>query len=290
MSNTDADNKEDDNFERAAEQIEAPLTSLVGDYEETHGSEAAAPARGVFLLPNLFTTGALFCGFYSVIAGMQGDFYAGSVAILVAMIFDGLDGRVARLTHTTSAFGAEYDSLSDMISFGIAPALLMFNWALVDTGKLGWVAAFLYTACAALRLARFNTQRDSVDAGYFVGLPSPAAAAAVTGRVWLGQTHALPASILPLAWLHAVLLAGLGFLMIARFPYFSFKSIKLDGRVPFVRIFLMVGVLALIALDPPLFIWVFSFLFAVSGPIQHLRQNVVQRSQKEDEARATQDP
>lgn len=290
MSNTDDDNKEDDNFERAAEQIEAPLTSLVGDYEETHGSEAAGPARGVFLLPNLFTTGALFCGFYSVIAGMQGDFYAGSVAILVAMIFDGLDGRVARLTHTTSAFGAEYDSLSDMISFGIAPALLMFNWALVDTGKLGWVAAFLYTACAALRLARFNTQRDSVDAGYFVGLPSPAAAAAVTGSVWLGQTHALPASILPLAWLHAVLLAGLGFLMIARFPYFSFKSIKLDGRVPFVRIFLMVGVLALIALDPPLFIWVFSFLFAVSGPIQHLRQNVVQRSQKEDEARATQDP
>jgi CDP-diacylglycerol--serine O-phosphatidyltransferase len=289
MSTTGTDNKEDDNFERAAEQIEAPLTSLVGDYEESHDSGAAAPARGVFLLPNLFTTCALFCGFYSVIAGMQGDFYAGSVAILVAMIFDGLDGRVARLTHTTSAFGAEYDSLSDMISFGIAPALLMFNWALVDTGKLGWVAAFLYTACAALRLARFNTQRDSVDAGYFVGLPSPAAAAAVTGSVWLGQTHELPASMLPLAWLHAVLLAGLGFLMIARFPYFSFKSIKLDGRVPFVRIFLMVGVLALIALDPPLFIWVFSFLYAVSGPIQHLRQNVVQMSQKENEDRASQD-
>ena len=251
MSTTDVDKKEDDNFERAAEQLEGPLSSLVGDYEEDHDAGAAAPARGVFLLPNLFTTGALFCGFYSVIAGMQGDFYAGSVAILVAMIFDGLDGRVARLTNTTSAFGAEYDSLSDMISFGIAPALLMFNWALADMGKLGWVAAFLYTACAALRLARFNTQRDSVDAGYFVGLSSPAAAAAVTSSVWLGQTHELPASTLPLAWLHAVLLATLGFLMIARFPYFSFKSIKLDGRVPFVRIFLMVGVLALIALDPP---------------------------------------
>lgn len=281
MSSTDTNHKEDDNFERAAEQLEAPLTSLVGDYEETHGAGATASARGVFLLPNLFTTGALFCGFYSVIAGMQGDFYSGSVAILVAMIFDGLDGRVARLTHTTSAFGAEYDSLSDMISFGIAPALLMFNWALVDTGKLGWVAAFLYTACAALRLARFNTQRDSVDAGYFVGLSSPAAAAAVTGSVWLGQTHDLSASTLPLAWLHAALLAGLGFLMIARFPYFSFKSIKLDGRVPFVRIFLIVGVLALIALDPPLFIWVFSFLYAISGPIQHLRNNVAQRSGKE---------
>ena len=289
MSTTDVDKKEDDNFERAAGQLEGPLSSLVGDYEEDHTAGAAAPARGVFLLPNLFTTGALFCGFYSVIAGMQGDFYAGSVAILVAMIFDGLDGRVARLTNTTSAFGAEYDSLSDMISFGIAPALLMFNWALADMGKLGWVAAFLYTACAALRLARFNTQRDSVDAGYFVGLSSPAAAAAVTSSVWLGQTHELPASTLPLAWLHAVLLATLGFLMIARFPYFSFKSIKLDGRVPFVRIFLIVGVLALIALDPPLFIWVFSFLYAISGPIQHLRQNVAQMSEKEGAAHDPQD-
>ena len=128
-----------------------------------------------------------------------------------------------------------------------------------------------------------------MDAGYFVGLSSPAAAAAVTSSVWLGQTHELPASTLPLAWLHAVLLATLGFLMIARFPYFSFKSIKLDGRVPFVRIFLMVGVLALIALDPPLFIWVFSFLYAISGPIQHLRQNVAQMSEKEGAAHDPQD-
>ncbi|MCH1491046.1 MAG: CDP-diacylglycerol--serine O-phosphatidyltransferase [Luminiphilus sp.] len=282
MSDDDPKEHNDDDFERAAGHLEAPLTSLLGDYEEHHDGGAASPARGVFLLPNLFTTGALFCGFYSVIAGMQGDFYAGAVAILVAMIFDGLDGRVARLTHTTSAFGAEYDSLSDMISFGIAPALLMFNWALADTGKLGWVAAFLYTACAALRLARFNTQRDVVDAGYFVGLASPAAAAVVAGCVWLGQTHQLPAADTPLAWLHAVLLASLGFLMIARFPYYSFKSIRLDGRVPFVRIFLIVGVLALIALDPPLFIGVFSFLYAISGPVQHLRRNVVQGSETED--------
>ena len=289
MTENDPTEPQDDDFERAAGQIEAPLTSLVGDYEEAHGGSASSPARGVFLLPNLFTTGALFCGFYSVIAGMQGDFYAGAVAILVAMIFDGLDGRVARLTHTTSAFGAEYDSLSDMVSFGIAPALLMFNWALVSTGKFGWVAAFLYTACAALRLARFNTQRDVVDAGYFVGLASPAAAAVVAGCVWLGQTHDLPASDVPLAWLHAILLASLGFLMIARFPYYSFKSIRLDGRVPFVRIFLIVGVLALIALDPPLFIGVFSFLYAISGPVQHLRRNVVQASDKEGDTHDTED-
>ena len=260
------------------------MTSLVGDYEEPDHGENTPPRRGVFLLPNLFTTGALFGGFYSIIAGMQGDFYAGSVALFVAMILDGLDGRVARLTNTTSAFGAEYDSLADMVSFGIAPALLMFNWALAETGKLGWVAAFLYTACTALRLARFNTQRNTVDARYFVGLASPAAAAVVAGSVWLGQTHALAASESPIAWLHALLLASLGFLMIARFPYQSFKGIRLDGRVPFARILLIVGALALVALDPPLFLWLLAFIYAVSGPVQHLRKNMVKGANKEGDA------
>jgi len=260
------------------------LTSLVGDYEEPDQGENTPPRRGVFLLPNLFTTGALFGGFYSIIAGMQGDFYAGSVALFVAMILDGLDGRVARLTNTTSAFGAEYDSLADMVSFGVAPALLMFNWALAETGKLGWVAAFLYTACTALRLARFNTQRNTVDARYFVGLASPAAAAVVAGSVWLGQTHALAASESPIAWLHALLLASLGFLMIARFPYQSFKGIRLDGRVPFARILLIVGALALVALDPPLFLWLLAFIYAVSGPVQHLRKNMVKGANKEGDA------
>ena len=156
---TTSDQKPDtDELERAAEQLEAPLASLVGDYEESQ-ADNPAQAKGIFLLPNLFTSGALFCGFYSIIAGMQGDFYAGAVAILVAMVFDGLDGRVARLTGTNSAFGAQYDSLSDLVSFGLAPALLTFNWALQDLGKVGWVAAFIYTACAALRLARFNAHR-----------------------------------------------------------------------------------------------------------------------------------
>ncbi|MGD2008874.1 MAG: CDP-diacylglycerol--serine O-phosphatidyltransferase [Cellvibrionales bacterium] len=281
MPETDPNMPEDDDLERAAGTLEAPLTSLVGDYEEPDHGGSAAPRRGVFLLPNLFTTGALFGGFYSIIAGMQGDFYAGSVALFVAMIFDGLDGRVARLTNTTSAFGAEYDSLADMVSFGVAPALLMFNWALLETGKLGWVAAFLYTACTALRLARFNTQRETVDARYFVGLASPAAAAVVAGSVWLGQTHALPAAETPFAWLHALLLAGLGFLMIARFPYHSFKGIRLDGRVPFARILIIVGALALVALDPPLFLWLLAFIYALSGPVQHLRKNMVKAANKE---------
>jgi CDP-diacylglycerol--serine O-phosphatidyltransferase len=268
-------NASDDNFGRAAEQIERPLKSLVGDYEEQSAADSNPRSSGIFLLPNLFTTGALFCGFYAVIAGMKGDFYAGAVAVFVAMVFDGLDGRVARLTHTTSAFGAEYDSLADMVSFGVAPALLMFNWALTDAGKAGWVAAFLYTVCAALRLARFNSQRHVVDASIFVGLASPPAAALIASSVWLGHTHGFPASTAPWSYLHAGLLVVAGFLMIARFPYFSFKNIQLDERVPFARILLMIGVLALIALDPPLVLWCLSFVYALSGLLQHLRRNVV---------------
>lgn len=257
-----------DELERAAEQIEAPLASLVGEYEETDAHNAPR-ASGIFLLPNLFTSGALFCGFYAIIAGMQGDFYSGAVAILVAMIFDGLDGRVARMTQTSSAFGAQYDSLSDMVSFGLAPALLTFNWALTGLGKVGWVAAFVYAACAALRLARFNAQMESDDTTHFTGLASPAAAATAAGLVWMGQTHGWAGPALD--WVHALLLTALGFLMISRFPYSSFKSITFDRRVPFVRMLLVVAMLGLIALDPPLAIWGLSVIYALSGPLQYLR-------------------
>ncbi len=257
-----------DELERAAEQIEAPLAGLVGDYEESE-ADNAPQAKGIFLLPNLLTSGALFCGFYAIIAGMQGDFYAGAVAILVAMLFDGLDGRVARMTRTSSAFGAQYDSLSDMVSFGLAPALLTFNWALKDLGKVGWVAAFIYAACAALRLARFNAHLESDDTTHFTGLASPAAAATAAGLVWMGQTHGWTGPALD--WVHALLLTALGFLMISRFPYSSFKSISFDRRVPFVRMLLVVAVLGLIALDPPLAIWGMSVVYALVGPLQYLR-------------------
>ena len=268
---------DDDEFERAAEQIEDSIASLVGDYEEDVAVESLSRRgpKGIYLLPNLFTTGALFAGFYGVIAGMKGDFYAGAVAIFVAMVFDGLDGRVARLTNTTSAFGAEYDSLSDMVSFGVAPALLMFNWALADAGKFGWVAAFLYTACAALRLARFNTQIGSTDGSYFSGLASPAAAAVAAGSVWLGHEYQLTASSAPFSYLHAALLMLLGFLMISRFQYYSFKGIRLDAKVPFARILLLISIVGLVALDPPLVLWCLFFVYAVSGPVQHLQRNVV---------------
>ena len=265
---TEGSKPETDELERAAEQIEAPLASLVGDYVEAESANVPQ-AKGIFLLPNLLTSGALFCGFYSIIAGMQGDFYAGAVAILVAMVFDGLDGRVARLTHTSSAFGAQYDSLSDMVSFGVAPALLTFNWALTGLGKVGWVAAFIYAACAALRLARFNVHMENQDATFFTGLASPAAAATAAGLVWMGQTHGWTAPALD--WVHAFLLTALGFLMISRFPYSSFKSITFDRRVPFVRMLLVVALLGLIALDPPLVIWGLSVLYALSGPAQYLR-------------------
>jgi CDP-diacylglycerol--serine O-phosphatidyltransferase len=266
-----------DDLERAAEHLEDSLASLVGDYEERESGDRPR-ARGIYLLPNLFTTAALFCGFYAIVACLKGEFYSGAVAVFVAMIFDALDGRVARLTNTSSAFGAEYDSLSDMISFGLAPSLLVFNYALVDTGKVGWVAAFLYTACAALRLARFNTQQDKGDGSQFTGLASPAAAALAAGAVWLGIEYDLAASVVPLAPLWALLLALLGFLMVARFPYQSFKTIRLEQRVPLARMLLIVVLLGLVALNPPLVLWSLFLIYAMSGPVQHLRRSVVKAS------------
>src|ERR1017187_1433171 len=147
--------------------------------------------RGIYILPNLFTTGALFAGFYAIVQAMNGQFAEAGVAIFVAMVLDGLDGRVARLTRTQSAFGAEYDSLSDMVSFGAAPALVVYEWALRGMGKLGWIAAFIYVAAAALRLARFNTMLEVADQRYFQGLPSPSAAALVAGFVWIIDDYAI---------------------------------------------------------------------------------------------------
>ncbi|EED35349.1 CDP-diacylglycerol--serine O-phosphatidyltransferase [Luminiphilus syltensis NOR5-1B] len=282
MATTPDNDDLDDDFERAAGQIEAPLASLVGDYEEVDPSDASAPrARGVYLLPNLFTTGALFAGFYGVVASMQGDFYSGAVAIFVAMVFDGLDGRIARMTNTTSAFGAEYDSMADMVSFGVAPGLLVFNWALYDLGKLGWVAAFIYTACAALRLARFNTEIGTNDGSYFSGLASPAAAALAAGSVWVGQNEGLDAASQPLSVIYAVLLILLGFLMIANLRYYSFKKMNLEGRVPFVRILLLLALVGLVALDPPIMLWLLFLAYALSGPAQHFRYRRAERQARE---------
>ena len=177
--------------------------------------------KGIYLLPNLFTTGALFSGFYAVVAGMDGNFENAAIAIFVAMVLDGLDGRVARMTNTQSDFGAEYDSLADMVSFGVAPALVAFSWALQDLGKIGWVAAFVYCAGAALRLARFNTQLAVADKNYFTGLASPAAAAIVAGNVWVFSESGTSGA--DIAWWMAIIVPLTGLLMVSNFKYHSFK-------------------------------------------------------------------
>lgn len=231
--------------------------------EEVDENGKRVKRKGIFLVPNLITTAALFSGFYAIVAGMNGDFYNAAVAIYAAMIFDGLDGRVARMTNTSSAFGVEYDSLSDMVSFGLAPALVMFNWALVPLGKYGWAAAFVFAACGALRLARFNTQVATVDKRYFIGLSSPAAAALVAGMVWVG--HDLAVGI-ELSILVAVITLLAGLLMVSNIEYQSFKGIDLKGRVPFVKLLLALMLFAVIASNPPVVLLTLAVIYASSGP------------------------
>jgi CDP-diacylglycerol---serine O-phosphatidyltransferase len=249
----------------------APRLDLLIDEHEEEVSENGRTVRrrGIYLLPNLFTTAALFAGFYAIIAAMRGDFENAAVAIFLAMVLDSLDGRIARLTNTTSKFGAEFDSLADMVSFGVAPALVVFSWALGGLGKFGWSTAFIYVACAALRLARFNTQIDTADKNYFTGLASPAAAAILASTVWVCHDLGWLGKELPveLSVLVGILTAAVGFLMIANFPYYSFKGIDLHGRVPFVVMIAVVLVFGLITLDPPSILLAGFLIYALSGPV-----------------------
>ena len=221
--------------------------------------------RGIYLLPNLMTTAALFSGFYAVIAGMNGQFEAGAIAIFVAMVFDGLDGRVARMTNSCSAFGAEYDSLADMISFGLAPALLMYQWALHDFGKVGWLIAFIYTAGAALRLARFNTQVGTADKRFFQGLPSPAAAALLAGLVWVVETNHISTGMESFIALILTLFSGL--MMVSNVRFHSFKELNLKDKVPFVTLLLMVLGFVVITLKPAMILFLLFLGYAISGPV-----------------------
>ncbi len=226
------------------------------------------PARrrkGIYLLPNLFTTGCLFSGFYAIVSAMNGLYEQGAIAIFIAMVLDGLDGRVARLTHTESEFGVQYDSLADMISFGLAPSLVMYEWALSNLGKLGWLVAFVYTAAAALRLARFNTQVKVADKRYFQGLPSPAAAAMVAGSVWLGQTYGVDGADFALPTLLVTLLAGL--FMVSNLRYYSGKELDLRGKIPFVALLAVVLVFVAISIDPSHVLFIIFMAYAFSGPV-----------------------
>lgn len=237
-------------------------------------------SRGIYLLPNLFTTGGLFAGFYAIIAATQGHFDNACVAVFIAAILDGIDGRVARLTNTQSEFGVQYDSLADLISFGLAPSLVMYHWALSSMrldgevpGKIGWVAAFLYAACAALRLARFNSQVGQVDKRWFIGLASPAAAGLVASFVWTCVGLGYAGEQLRYVALAVTVAAAL--LMVSRLRYFSFKSGgPRSDRVPFLGIFVVLAVLVAIAIDPPKVLLTIGVLYALSGPVYWLWRKV----------------
>jgi CDP-diacylglycerol--serine O-phosphatidyltransferase len=226
--------------------------------------------KGVFLLPNALTTGAMFAGFYSIISGINGHYAAAAVAVVIAGVLDGLDGRVARLTNTQSEFGVQYDSLSDLISFGLAPALLAFNWSLSSlrdisplAGKLGWLAAFLFVACAALRLARFNTQASSGDKSYFQGLATPAAAGTLVATIWFFTDQGISGETVRwLLWFETV---ALGLLMFSRVRYFSGKSWPTGDRIPTGFLFLVVLVFVLLAIDPPSVLMVIGIIYVASG-------------------------
>ena len=233
------------------------------------GEDDAAPSgrtlrrRGIYLLPNAFTTAGLFCGFYAIVMAMGQKFDYAAIAIFSAMLLDSIDGRVARLTHTQSEFGAQYDSLADMVSFGAAPALVVYVWALQDMGKLGWLAAFVYCAGGALRLARFNTNIGVVDKRYFQGLPSPAAAALVAGFIWLMQDLGYPGA--ELSWAAWIITLYAGLTMVTNVPFYSFKDINYRKSVPFIAIFLIVLALVAIAGDPPKVLFGLFILYGLSG-------------------------
>lgn len=246
---------------------------------------AAAPApaspvpmrrKGIYMLPNMVTLAALFCGFYAIVMAMDGRFNVATAAIFAAMVLDALDGRVARMTKTQSAFGEQMDSLCDMVSFGAAPALVAYVWALHDLGRWGWTAAFVYCACAALRLARFNVNTSVVDKRWFQGLPSPSAAALVAGFIWLmtdeGRGYESYISQDTMAWLMFLITLYAGITMVTNLPFYSFKDLQARRSVPFVSVVLVVLVIAVINIDPPLVLFGAFVLYALSGFVIYARR------------------
>ncbi len=242
--------------------------------------ERASRRRGIYLLPNLFTTAALFAGFFAIVQGMNGHFEMAAEAIFIAMIFDGLDGRVARLTHTQSAFGAEYDSLSDMVSFGAAPSLVIYEWSLRGLGKLGWIAAFIYCAGAALRLARFNTQLGVADKRWFTGLPSPAAAALLSGMMWvMDASYQVPGG--KIAWLVWALTVFAGLSMVSNVRFYSFKDLNLRRSVPFWAVLLILLGFVVVSIDQARVLWGFFLIYAVSGYVVSIKGWMSRQQQKQ---------
>ncbi|MFZ8885798.1 MAG: CDP-diacylglycerol--serine O-phosphatidyltransferase [Steroidobacteraceae bacterium] len=253
----------------------------------TEEPKPRTPRRGAFLLPNLLTTGCLFSGFYAVVAAIDGNLIQGAMAIFLAMVFDGLDGRVARMTGTESLFGKEYDSLADMVAFGLAPAIVCYQWGVdriaeygLAWGRLGWVAAFFYTAAGALRLARFNA-RTVADKRYFEGLPSPSAAAVVAAFVWLATKYGLEG--LPALVLGFLVTATAGALMVSRHSYASFKHRATSERVRYSRLLLIPLVFSLIAINPPVALFLLFGSYAASGPLVWSWRRLTRRRRPREE-------
>ncbi|MDR2852623.1 MAG: CDP-diacylglycerol--serine O-phosphatidyltransferase [Burkholderiaceae bacterium] len=227
--------------------------------------------KGIYILPNLFTLAALFGGFFAIVMAMNGQFRTAALGVFAAMVLDSLDGRVARLTHTQSAFGEQMDSLSDMVSFGVAPALIAYEWSLKGLGRWGWIAAFIYCACAALRLARFNVNAGVIDKRWFQGLPSPAAAALVVGLVWLvsGSLEdggwATFATFPQIRWITFGFTLYAGLTMVTNAPFYSFKDIRMKRSVPFAAIVLIVLLIAMINIDPPTALFGLFVVYGISG-------------------------
>lgn len=243
----------------------APRFSHLRRFGRRAEDKQKARGRGIYLLPNAFTTGALFCGFYAIVMAMNQRFDYACWAVFVAMVLDGLDGRVARLTNTQSEFGAQYDSLSDMVSFGAAPALVIYEWSLRGLGKLGWIAAFVYCAGAALRLARFNTNIEVVDKRFFQGLPSPAAAALVVGFIMFMTDPDINISARQVDWVSWCIAVFAGLTMVSNVPFYSFKDVNFRKSVPFIVVFLIVLAFALVASDPTKVLWPIFVLYGLSG-------------------------
>jgi CDP-diacylglycerol--serine O-phosphatidyltransferase len=254
-----------------------------------------ARRRGIYLFPNLLTTGGLFAGFFGIVAAIDGNYQRSAIALFIAMVLDGLDGRLARMTGAESEFGEQYDSMADLVAFGVAPAIIVYQWGLVRLadygwiwGKVGWLAAFLYTAAAALRLARFNVTTRSADRRFFEGLPSPSAAAVVASMVWLGTKMGWSGGFaLTIA---CIVTAVAGALMVSRLAYYSFKEFSPKGRISFTAAFVIPLTFVLIALDPPTVLFALAGTYALSGPgvaVWRRRRRASRARQRERDAPET---
>ncbi len=266
---------------RSSKGLSGKTTPLRKSDWARDASDSVRPRnRGIYLLPNAFTTANLFCGFFAIVQAMNQRFEIAAIAIFVALVMDGMDGRVARMTNTQSAFGEQYDSLTDMVSFGVAPALIAYEWVLKDLGKWGWLAAFIFCAGAALRLARFNTNIGSVDKRFFQGLPSPAAASLIAGFVWLAVDNKLPVQELALPWVTFGLTIYAGVTMVSNVLFYSGKALDVRYRAPFGVMILIILGFVLVSSDPPVALFGLFVAYASSGYVFWVWQKIFLRKKK----------